>query len=281
MTLFVLLGSAMIILCLALVVIPIWHAGSGAGDRRRDANVEIYRQRCAEIDREIAAGCLPEADAEDEKDELGARLLADIDAESGLLAQSGTAATVRRSSIRRWLASLFVGLFIVTGAAGGYGWLAGRQAIDNAGMPNIDQMTAQLKAQVQTHPEDRRARLLLAQVQRRRGDDAGAAANLRVLNQGSATPNTDLLAAEAQANLAAGGDLSGRAGDLYSQLLEIDPTNREALWYLGLRATEADQNAKAIRFWNHLLEQKLSAEDRAMVFSRRNSLIEEELTKRD
>jgi len=273
MTLFVLLGSVMVILCLALVVIPIWHAGGGRGDRRRDANVEIYRQRCAEIDREIAAGRLSEADAEDEKDELGARLLVDIDAESGLLAQSGTAATVRRSAIQRWLASLFVGLFIVTGAAGGYGWLAGRQAIDNAGMPNIDQMTAQLKAQVQTHPEDRRARLLLTQVQRRRGDNAAAAANLRVLNQGSATPTTGLLAAEAQANLAAGGDLSGRAGDLYRRVLEDDPSNREALWYLGLRATELGQNATAIALWGRLLEQQLPAEDRAMVSSRRNSLI--------
>lgn len=275
MTVFVLLGGVMVALCLALVVVPIWRAGGSTSDRRRDANVEIYRQRCAEIDREVAAYRLSESDAEEEKDELGARLLADIDAKPGPLAQSSKAPAVRRSSLRPWLASLLLGLFIVTGAAGGYGWLAGWQAIDNARMPNIDQMMARLEAQVQTHPEDRRARLLLAQVQRRRSDNAAAAANLRVLNQGSVAPNTDLLAAEAQATLAAGGDLSGRAGDLYHRLLEQDPTNREALWYLGLRAAELSQNTRAIDLWGRLLEQQLSAEDRAMVSSRRNTLVKQ------
>tara|TARA_B100000929_G_scaffold259351_1_gene223079 strand:- start:403 stop:1248 length:846 start_codon:yes stop_codon:yes gene_type:complete len=272
--LFLSLASAMVALCLALVLIPIWRAGGARRAQRREANVEIYRQRCAEIDRDVAASRLAESDAQDEKDELGARLLADIDAEPELSARTITASASRRGPTRPWWGSVLLLLFIAFGAAG-YGWLGDWQAIEKTGMPNIDQMMAGLKARVQAHPEDRSARLLLAQAQRRQGDNAGAATNFHILNQRSAAPpNTDLIAAEAQARLAAGGDLAGRAGDLYSRLLKLDPNNREALWYLGLRAAEAGRNTKAIHFWDRLLEQHLSTEARAMISSRRRSLLQ-------
>ena len=190
----------------------------------------------------------------------------------GLLILVDAMALIRASAVN---ASARLQFARIAFGAAGYGWLGDWQAIEKTGMPNIDQMMAGLKARVQAHPEDRSARLLLAQAQRRQGDNAGAATNFHILNQRSAAPpNTDLIAAEAQARLAAGGDLAGRAGDLYSRLLKLDPNNREALWYLGLRAAEAGRNTKAIHFWDRLLEQHLSTEARAMISSRRRSLLQ-------
>ncbi|WP_353226108.1 c-type cytochrome biogenesis protein CcmI [Salinisphaera hydrothermalis] len=268
------LASAMVILCLVVVLRPIWRVRNDAAYRHRhEANVEIYRQRRAEIDRDVAANRITEADARQEIDELGVRLLEDVDAEPGLMERSAaTSAGPARDPGLSWFASLVLLLFIASGAAA-YGWLANWQAVDKAGMPDTNQFIGQLKANVRAHPKDRDARRILAQTQRRQGDNAEAAANFHVLNQsGAAAPDPALIAAEADATLAAGGDLAGHAGTLYSQLLKLDPGNREALWYLGLRAAEEGNDAMAIQFWNRLLSQNLSPEARAMVSTRRDSL---------
>lgn len=268
MTEFALLGATMVGVCLLIVLIPLWRGMRSTHDRRRQANIEIYRQRCAELATEQDAGRISPAEFETEKDRLGARLLDDL--EAGTEAQQADSTQGRAGP--PWLASVLSVVLIAAGGAAAYGWLGDWHALGKRDLPNVDQMLRRLKGQVAMHPGDRRARMMLARVQQSRGQYAQAAHNLAVVNRASGMPNAEVLLAEAQARLAAGEDLSGRASNLFARVLQTDPHNREALWYLGLRASEAGDDQQAVAYWQRLLEQDLPSKIESMVQTRMNAL---------
>lgn len=261
---FILLAVAMITFCVAIMLFPLWYGSpvDATVGRRREANIAIYRQRCAELAEDVAAGRISPAEFQTEKDRLGARLLDEVSVEK----------TPRERVKRPWFASVLGVALIVVGSGAAYLWFGDWQAVSERHMPNVDQLLDQLRQQVAQQPKDQGVRLLLAQVQLREGDYSGAAHNLAIINHASLHPNPDFLVAEAQARLDAGESLSGRAGDLFAQALKLDPKNIKALWYLGLRAVEAGRNQQAKSYWQRLLEQKLPQGMAAMVRTRINGL---------
>ncbi|RJS92068.1 c-type cytochrome biogenesis protein CcmI [Salinisphaera sp. Q1T1-3] len=270
MIVFTLVATAMVIVCLGFALVPMWRTQSAADvDRRRAANIEVYRQRCRELDADVAAERISAAEAAAEKDALGARLLADVDAATEM-SVSGRAVPVAAG--RPWLASSLATVLIVVAGSAGYLWLGNPGALEDSGMPNVDQMVGQLEARVAEDPNDRGARLMLAEAYRSRGQYKKAAATLHQINAAASPPDADLLVAEAQARLAAGQDLQGDVGQLFQQALVQDPTNPQALWFLGLRASEAGKPKAAVRFWDRLLAQDLPPKVENMVRSRRNAL---------
>lgn len=265
---FVAIAGAMTVVGLLFVLVPLWRGARSTAHARRAANIEVYRQRCDEIEREVAAGRLPRPVAEEEKDALGARLLEDIDAEETI----GPSSCRTTRAAKPWLASLAAVVLIAGGATAGYWHLGDWQALANRGMPDIGTLMGRLKAEVAAHPDDRQARMLLAQAEQSLGDYADAAADLHRLNTQIQPPQPGLLAAEAEATMNATDKLQGRARALFAQALQLDPANREALWYLGLAASEAGQTAQAVAYWNRLLSQKLPASVRETVKSRRDAI---------
>lgn len=265
MTEFLVFATILVVASLIFVLLPLWRAGRPSDDKRRAANVAIYHQRYAEIEREVAAGRLGRREAEEEKDELGARLLADID-ETPALAPDA------RAQARPWLLSALMILVVVGVSVGGY-WLKGDwQAMQASRMPDLATMIGELKQRVADAPDDLQARAMLARAQESTGDYAGAAENYRAINAAMPQPRAPLLAAEARATLQATDDLQGRAGDLYERVLELEPDSAEALWYLGLAASERGDNAQAVDYWDRLLDQDLPDEFRTMVANRRSEL---------
>lgn len=266
---FSLIGGAMIVVCLALVLIPLWRSTRATGDRRRQANIEVYRQRCKEIERDRAADRITADESEVQKEELGARLLDEIPAASETEQTAAASGRVRKP----WLASALSVILIAAGGAATYGWLGDWQAMQHRDLPNVDQMIAQLKNMVAQHPADQKARLMLVQVQQSQGQYSEAAHNLAIVNRDSQRPDADLLVAETQMRLAAGEDLSGRVGDLLTRAVKADPDNVQVLWYLGLRASEAGNDPRAVAYWRRILEQNPPDEIRSTVQTRINALM--------
>lgn len=268
---FVLIAAAMIGVCLCFILVPLWRrpAEVSVRDTRRSANIEVYRQRCRELDAEVAAGRQTPAEAATEKDALGRRLLDDVAA--GDREFVATEDSMARQS-RPWLASVLSVVLVAAAGTLGYYWLGDRQALDERSMPNVDQMVAELKDQVTAHPDDRGTRLMLAEAYKNRGQFAEAADQLQAINARAAPPDADLLVAEAQDRLQAGEALDQRPGRLFQQALVQDPDNAQALWFLGLRAAERNEAQQAVGFWDRLLAQDLPPQVRRMVSSRRNAL---------
>ncbi|GAB3683952.1 c-type cytochrome biogenesis protein CcmI [Salinisphaera aquimarina] len=265
MTEFFVFAAILVAASLVFVLVPLWRAGTPTPDKRREANIAVYHQRYAEIEREVASGRITRRDAELEKDELGARLLADIDDTPALTENARTAG-------RPWLISLLMIALLVGGAGVAYWDLGDYRAMQARDMPDIATMLDELKQQVSATPDDLEARAMLARAQEVTGDYAGAANNYRAINAAMPEPRAPIVAAEAEATLQATDDLQGRAGDLFRQLLALDATSREALWYLGLGAAERGDNTQAVDYWDRLLKQKLPDDFAAMVRNRRNEL---------
>ena len=265
MTEFLVFAALLVVASLIFVLVPLWRAGTPTPDKRREANITIYHQRYNEIEREVGAGRITRLEAEHEKDELGARLLADVEDTPELL-------STPQAASRPWFATLLVIVLLAGGSSVTYWYLGDHVAISGKQMPDIATMIGELEQRVAEAPDDVQARSMLARAQQATGDYAGAARNYRAINAAMPEPRAPILAAEAAATLQASDDLQGRTADLYRQALELDPASSEALWYLGLAAAERGDASQAIDYWDQLLEQDLPDEFASMVRNRRAEL---------
>ena len=264
---FIAIAIAMIALCAVLAVVPLWQGAERqrAGIKRRETNIDAYRQRVREIDADVTAGRLEAATAEREKKALGARLVADVDT-------IPTADNLPLKRQRPWLASALALLLVTTSGTLGYYWLGDYNAIAQSDRPDIDALVTELARQVAAHPDDRGARLMLAKVYESRGAFSKAAGQLAYINTRAAVPVPDLLIAEARARLKAGAPINGRAGSLFERALAQDPDNIAALWFCGLRAAQAGDDTQALALWDRLLALDVPADVRDMVQARRRAL---------
>lgn len=265
MTEFLLLAALLLAASLVFVLLPLWRASKPIGDRRREANITVYHQRYAEIEREVSAGRMTRRDAELEKDALGARLLADIDETPALTANT-------QHATRPWFVSVMMMLVLVGGVSATYWQIGDPQAFENAGMPDVATMIGELEQRVAQAPDDLQARAMLARAQEATGDYAAAANNYKAINAAMPSPQAPIIAAEAEATLQATDNLQGRTAELFSQLLEVDGDSREALWYLGLAAAERGDGEQAVAHWNRLLSLDLPDDFAEMVRNRRDEL---------
>jgi len=265
MTEFLLFAALLLAASLVFVLLPLWRASKPVGDRRREANITVYHQRYAEIEREVSAGRMTRRDAELEKDELGARLLADIDDSPALTGNT-------QKPTRPWVISLLVVVVLVGGVSATYWQIGDPNAFENAGMPDIATMVGELEQRVEQAPDDLQARAMLARAQEATGDYSAAADNYKAINAAMPSPQAPIIAAEADATLQATDDLQGRTAMLFGQLLTLDPESREALWYLGLAAAERGDDREAVAHWDRLLALDLPDDFAEMVRNRRNEL---------
>lgn len=263
---FLAISLVLIAICLLLVLIPLWFTKRPALHTRREANIEVYRQRYAEIDKEVAENRLPVAEAEAEKKELGQRLLEEVDT----AAQKPDTQT---DAFRRpWLLSIPLVILIAGGSVLAYKQFGTPQAIVLKDLPNITAMTRALTSRIQADPSDIRARLMLVRIQQQQGLYKQAAENMAFINQRLVNDDAELLKMEAQNRLAAEEDMSGRLGDVLDQIYELDPDDPRVLWYLGLKEVSADHPEQARDYWQQLLKLDIPDDMRNRVENRLNSL---------
>ncbi len=256
MTGFWLAAGAMIAVALALLLRPLLGRGARAGDSGRDRlNVELYRQRLAELERERDAGLIDHAAWEQARTELEATMAADL--------RVGTAATASRGGR---LGAVLVLVLVPLVALGLYSQLGGldvAERVRTAGgvagpggegqMPSVEEMVARLEQRLQETPEDAQGWWMLGRsyaVMRRYEAAARAYERARQI----LGDDPDLLAAEAEVMaLARGGDLSGEPSELIRRALAANPDHPRALWLAGFAAAQAGDRDGALDAWRHLL----------------------------
>src|SRR5699024_50675 len=106
-------AGVLLLVSMAFVLWPLWRGMAVAGSRK-EANIAVYEQHVAEVDRQLGIGQISAAEAAVQRDELSARLIHDVD----------EAPRADNYSTRRpWLASTVVITGFVVIAVGLYGWL--------------------------------------------------------------------------------------------------------------------------------------------------------------
>lgn len=278
------IAAAGLVLCLGVVLGPLWR-GAGRGERRASYDLQVHRDQLREIDADLARGLLTPAEAEASRIEVSRRLLAAADAE----AVEAAAATAPRR-LTRGVAPI-VAVCLALAAGGLYAWLgvpgmpdqplARRNAEAAAARanrpsqaeaeamiaarapatpaPQASSQDADLVAKLQdvlkTRPDDLQGYRLLARSLGSLGrwPEARAAQERVVALLGDkATPDDLVDLAEAQV-LAANGYVSPEAEAVLGRALGNDPGNPVARYYSALALLQGGRPDLAYSLWQRLV----------------------------
>lgn len=253
---FALLAALLVLAVLAIVLPSQWRAPrtSGAVDRR-EANLEIFRDQLAELDRDRRAGSLAQDDFEQARGELQRRLLDEVDDATPLRSESGAPAT---SGGRRTALALLVALPLA--AFAGYLLLGNPDALDplrrqaRVSPQQIEEMLVKLESRLKTSPDDSQGWVMLARSYKALGRYAESA---QAYGHGGALVDGDpvLLADYAETLARVAGSLEGRPLELIARALKLDADEPQALFLAGAAARERRDFAAVAQYWGRLLPQ--------------------------
>ena len=241
----------------AAMLSVLWPLGRRPATATAGADIEVYRDQLAELDRDRAAGLIGAAEAEAARTEVGRRLLAAADAATANRPLAASGANLRRRGTA--LAALIllpagaIGLYALLGSPQLPGApLAERVQMRPEALP-LQNLVAQVEAHLALHPEDGRGWEVLAPVYLRLGrfeDAVTARRNALRLLGATAMREADL--GEALV-LAANGVVTGEARAAFERALAFDAKEFKARYFMALAAEQDGKPEQAATLWRALL----------------------------
>jgi len=257
MTQFAIFAALLIAVVLAFLLPPLWlglRAKHHAADRK-EANLAIFRDQLAELEREKAEGTLADADFDQARSELQKRLLEEVDRNSEATLPASHAPT-RKTAIALLLTLPLVALsaYIVLGNPRA---LDPTQTVAQPKMTpdQINAMVEKLAQKMAANPDDLQGWLMLARSYKTLGryDDAIKA---YAKAEKEIDKDPDLLASYAETIAMANGQgLKGKPTKLVEKALKLDPKHGHSLFLAGAAAMERGDRQAAIGYWETLLPQ--------------------------
>ena len=267
MTLFVFVAAAMTAIALLLVLRPLLARRTTSDVERAGTNLAIIQDQLAELDADLRAGTLTEAQHRESKVELERRVLAEVKAERAA-AKAHTAAS---SGGRR--TALVAALLVPLAAAALYWQLGSRDVFDPQKMAaaqaageqhqitdeQLEEMVGRLSKRLEQEPDNAQGWAILARsyyVMQRFPEAAAAYERLAKLAPGNADVLSDWADALAMAQ---NRNLAGRPAEIIAQALQADPNHLKTLALAGTLAFDRKDYKQAVELWERLLG-KLPAE---------------------
>ncbi|MGH8690631.1 MAG: c-type cytochrome biogenesis protein CcmI [Burkholderiales bacterium] len=251
MTFFWLIGGALAAVALFLVLRPLLGT-SGPEISRREANIAIYRDQLRELEADLRAGTLAQADYDRARRELEARLLEDAAAPAQAGVHQGGRGTAL--ALAAAIPVLAVLLYLAVGSPAALAPQADEHA---ATARQVEAMVERLAARLRENPDDADGWKLLGRsygVLGRYPEAADAYAKAAVRAPRDAQLLADFADALAMARGSAGaGNLFGEPEKLIARALEIDPKNLKALALAGTAAFARRDYAAAAATWEKML----------------------------
>ena len=257
MTQFSIFAVLLVLATAAFILPPLWLGLRAPKERadRKTANLAIFRDQLAELEREKAEGSLAEADFEQARRELQRRLLEEVEPAVEETTPASHAPT-RKTAVAILLLLPILGVL-------GYVTLGNPRALDPqqaAAQPQmtpeqINEMVAKLAERMKANPDDPKGWLMLARSYKQMGRYAEAVDAFshaeKVVNE-----EPDLLAAYAETiAMAEGKGLSGKPTQLIEKALKLDPKHGHSLFLAGAAAMDRGDAKQGIAYWEALLPQ--------------------------
>ena len=242
----------------AAVLAVLWplRTRAGNGGNASDADLAVYRDQLAEIERDRTAGLIGAAEFDAARTEVGRRILR-VAGEADI----NTARVIRGSDGRRRAVAVIalIGLPLMAGAV--YFKLGSPQieaqplAARMQARPeqaDVAVLIRKVEGHLEANPEDGRGYEVIAPIYLRIGrtDDAVRAWSnaLRLLG-----PDTVRATGLGEALTASsGGVVTNEAKAAFQQALTLDPKNPKARYYLGLAAEQDGKKQEAAALWGAL-----------------------------
>jgi cytochrome c-type biogenesis protein CcmH len=257
---FAIATTLIVVVVCAFLFLPLWFGQCSAvtAGERKAANLDVFRDQLADLEREHSDGTLAEADFAHARRELQRRLLEEVDP-----AVDGAPPVIAGPSRKTAIAIL---LLLPVTALLAYSLLGQPEALDPArttpppsqaamSQEQIDAMVARLAERMQANPDDMQGWLMLARSYKALGRHAEAAAAYGKA-ESVIGDQPDLLAAYAETlAMASNGGLAGKPRQLVEQALKIDPKHGHSLFLAGAAAMDANDNKQGIAYWEALLPQ--------------------------
>jgi cytochrome c-type biogenesis protein CcmH len=236
-------------------------------DRERQHQLQQLRDRLLvqlnELDVEEGDRNIDTAVLADERNRLEAEL-ARVLRELEPPKSKGRKKKTQQESRRAWAIALAVfGIVLPLSAAGLYAlyqrpvlaYLSNPEAPADASVPPmVMEMIARLEERLSGQPDDADGWFRLGRAYAVLG--RGEAANAAYARAYKLTPDNPELVAEYAAFLYEGDpqNTGGQVFGLFSRLHQLDPENRDALWFLGFAAYQKGDHKQALGYWDRLLK---------------------------
>jgi len=279
MTVFWSLAAVMVMVALLFILPPLLRKRELSAVSPDALNTEVIRTQLAELDTDLAAGKLDEAQYGAARADLEQELLYDLDTSDP---------TTRAARSGRWATLLIIPALPLC-AVLLYQQLGSVELIDrlqqakSAQPPpaqpqtqppgSIEDMVAKLAERLQQQPDDLKGWVMLARsytILKRYSEAEAAYGNaLRLGGE-----NANLLADYADAMVMANnGRFNDQAGTLLTRTLELDPGNLKGLWLAGHWKNQSGAYAEALDYWQQAAA-KLppGSEDAAVIEQQINSV---------
>ena len=253
MTLFVALGVLLAAGAVLFIVLPLARRSARPAESRDAVNAAVYRDQLRELDADLQAGTLAPDQRDKAREEIEARLAADLG--------KGEPAAVSPGTARG--AALALGLAVPVCALAIYLTVGNPRALSpeataGAGPHGVtaqqfETMVERLAGRLKEKPDDVEGWMMLGRsyaVLGRFPESAGAYAKAVAL----APKDAQLLADYADSlAMAQGRSLSGEPEKLLKRALAVDPNNVKALVLAGTAAYDRDDKAGAVQLWERAL----------------------------
>lgn len=250
LTAFVLASALLVVVTLLLLLRPWRRRPVDLTASTREINAGIYRDQLTELDRDLAAGTLADADHAQARGELQRRLLDDARVgETTATAPAGARVTM-----------IVIALAVPLLAAALYSLLGQPAALEPAArqagtQPDVEKMVATLAARLEAKPDDPKGWAVLGRSYRVMGRMPDAKKAFERI--GAELDRDPVLLAEYADVLAANnnGNLEGKPMEVVARALQLDPDNPMALALSATAAFNRQDITSAVMQWERLLKQ--------------------------
>jgi cytochrome c-type biogenesis protein CcmH len=253
MTAFIILAALTVIAVVAMLLLPLRRAESGALIERREYDLTVYRDQLKEVERDLEQGLFTPEEAEAARIEIQRRMLA---AAEGPISDHTEATPARARAtilaiavILPWSAA---GLYMGLGAPGLPDLPITSRQDEVAQQGDMSRMVTQLRQRLEQQPDDVDGWMLLGRSYLTMGsgrESAEAFARAADLSGRRA----DVLAAWAEAVTRTDGNwVNVQAKALFEEALRGDPQEPRSRFYLGLAKAQNGDVPGAIKDWQAL-----------------------------
>jgi len=243
------------VIVLGFVFVPLARGGARRAAPRATFARAVYRDQLTELTRDRARGIIDAGEEDSARREIERRLLATDQTADGAIVKPRPVLAVLLA-----LGTLLVAaaLYAMLGNPGlpdrPYADRATERAVAAHQMPtDLNKAVAGLEAKLKAHPNNLDGWILLGRTEAARQHWEKSAEAMRHA-VALAPKRADLTGAYGEVQVMANGGLVvPRARDAFAAALAQQPTNAEALWYLGLEAVQQRKVGAARDYWRRLL----------------------------